>query len=187
MTCIQVSQETHRWSGIPISLRIFQFVVIHKVKDFCIVNEAEIDIFLEFPCFSNIAKLSLLFFLWVRVTKSSPHSGWRRIKLCPWGVCIYIYCLETFCKEDLSLPRQIFVSSSMSLWTHRHLFHMLGYNLTARSLFRCSESSFQVSLVPLEGPWPSVHSALPGAALLRARLLFSLLCLLGHSVVSDSV
>ena len=28
-----------------------QFVVIHTVKDFSIVNEAEIDVFLEFPCF----------------------------------------------------------------------------------------------------------------------------------------
>ena len=28
-----------------------QFVVIHTVKVFSVVNEAEIDIFLEFPCF----------------------------------------------------------------------------------------------------------------------------------------
>ena len=28
-----------------------QFVVIHKVKDFNIVNEAEANVFLEFPCF----------------------------------------------------------------------------------------------------------------------------------------
>jgi len=28
-----------------------QFVVIHSVKDFSIVNEAAIDVFLEFPCF----------------------------------------------------------------------------------------------------------------------------------------
>ena len=28
-----------------------QFVVIHTVKGFRIVNEAEVDIFLEFPCF----------------------------------------------------------------------------------------------------------------------------------------
>ena len=35
----------------PFSLRIFQFVVIHTVKGFSIVNEAEIDVFLEFPCF----------------------------------------------------------------------------------------------------------------------------------------
>ena len=51
LTCIQFSQETGRWSGIPISLRIFQFVVIHTVKGFSIVNEAEVDTFLEFPCF----------------------------------------------------------------------------------------------------------------------------------------
>ena len=38
-----------RWPGIPISLRIFQFVVIHTVKGFSIVNEA--DVFLEFSCF----------------------------------------------------------------------------------------------------------------------------------------
>ena len=40
-----------RWFGIPISLRIFQFVVIHTVKGFSIVHEAEVDVFLEFSCF----------------------------------------------------------------------------------------------------------------------------------------
>ena len=29
-----------------------QFIVIHKVKDFSKVNEAEVDVFLEFSCFS---------------------------------------------------------------------------------------------------------------------------------------
>ena len=28
-----------------------QFVVIHIVKGFSVVNEAEVDVFLEFPCF----------------------------------------------------------------------------------------------------------------------------------------
>ena len=28
-----------------------QFVVIHTVKGFSIVNEGEVDVFLEFPCF----------------------------------------------------------------------------------------------------------------------------------------
>ena len=33
------------------SLRIFQFVVIHKLKDFGLVNKAEVDVFLELSCF----------------------------------------------------------------------------------------------------------------------------------------
>ena len=39
------------WFGIPISLRIFQFVVIHTVKGSSVVNEAEFDVFLELSCF----------------------------------------------------------------------------------------------------------------------------------------
>ena len=39
-----------RRSGIPISLGIFQSIVIHTVKGFSVVNEAE-DVFLEFSCF----------------------------------------------------------------------------------------------------------------------------------------
>ena len=40
-----------RWSGIPMSFRIFHFIVIHTVKGFGIVNKAEIDVFLELSCF----------------------------------------------------------------------------------------------------------------------------------------
>ena len=51
--CIQVSpyRRQVRWSGIDISLRIFQFAVIHTVKGLSIVNEAEVDVFLEFSYF----------------------------------------------------------------------------------------------------------------------------------------
>ena len=51
LTCIQVSQEASWWPGIPIYWRIFQFVVIHTVKGFGVVNEAEVDVFLEPSCF----------------------------------------------------------------------------------------------------------------------------------------
>ena len=40
-----------RWCGILISWRIFQFVVIHTVKGFGIVNKAEVDVLLELSCF----------------------------------------------------------------------------------------------------------------------------------------
>ena len=42
-----------RWPGIPISFRIFQFVVIHIVKGFGVLNKAEVDDFLELSCFFN--------------------------------------------------------------------------------------------------------------------------------------
>ena len=44
-----------RWSGTPISWRIFQFVVIHTVKGFGVVSEAEVDS----RCFSGILLLFL--------------------------------------------------------------------------------------------------------------------------------
>ena len=40
-----------RWSSIPISFRIFQFVVIHTVKSFSVVNKAEVDVFQKLSCF----------------------------------------------------------------------------------------------------------------------------------------
>ena len=40
-----------RWFGIPTSLGIFQFVVIHIVKGFSVLSEVEVDVFLEFLCF----------------------------------------------------------------------------------------------------------------------------------------
>ena len=42
-----------RWSGSSISWRIFQFVMIHTVKGFGVVNKAEVDVFLELSCFLN--------------------------------------------------------------------------------------------------------------------------------------
>ena len=40
-----------RWSGIPISWRIFHSLLWSTVKGFGIVNKAEIDVFLEVSCF----------------------------------------------------------------------------------------------------------------------------------------
>ena len=48
---MQVSQEAGKVSGIPISFTIFQFVAIHRVKGFGVVNKAEVDVFLELSCF----------------------------------------------------------------------------------------------------------------------------------------
>ena len=52
LTCIQISQEagnvawySHLFKNFP------QFVVIHTVKGFGIINKAEVDVFLELSCF----------------------------------------------------------------------------------------------------------------------------------------
>ena len=52
LTCIQVSQEADKmvWCS-HLFKNVQQFVVIHRVKGFSVVKEAEIDVFLEFPCF----------------------------------------------------------------------------------------------------------------------------------------
>ena len=42
-----------RWSGIPVSQNFPQFVVIHTVKGFGVINKAEVDVFLELSCFFN--------------------------------------------------------------------------------------------------------------------------------------
>ena len=50
LSCIWLLRRQVRRSGIPISLRIFQSVVIHTVKGFSVVNQA-VDVSLEFSCF----------------------------------------------------------------------------------------------------------------------------------------
>ena len=54
LTCIQISQEAGQKVWYSHLLKNFpQFVVIHTVKSFGIVNKAEIDVFLELSCFFN--------------------------------------------------------------------------------------------------------------------------------------
>ena len=52
LTCIEISQEagqvvwySHLFQNFP------QFIVIHTVKGFGIVNKAEVDVFLKLSCF----------------------------------------------------------------------------------------------------------------------------------------
>ena len=52
LICIQISQEAGQVVCYPHLFQNFpQFIVIHTVKGFGIVNKAEIDVFLELSCF----------------------------------------------------------------------------------------------------------------------------------------
>ena len=62
LTHIQVSQETGKMFWYFLLSKSFpQFVMIHIVKGFSIVDEMEIDVFLKFPCFLyNLANVGNL-------------------------------------------------------------------------------------------------------------------------------
>ena len=92
LTCIQVSQEagqvvwySHLFQNFP------QFIVIHTVKGFGIVNKAEIDVFLNFSCFSeDPADVGNLI---------SGSSAFSKTSLNIWNSTVHILlkpCLENF-------------------------------------------------------------------------------------------
>ena len=57
---MQVSQEAGQVAWYSHLFRIFQFIVVHTVKGFGIVNKAEIDVFLKPSCFFNDLALDSL-------------------------------------------------------------------------------------------------------------------------------
>ena len=84
MTCIQVSQEAGKVTWYSHLLKNFpQFVVIHTVKGFSIVNEAEVDVFMEFPCFfydpMDVGNMI------------SDSSAFSKSRLCIWKVSVHIH------------------------------------------------------------------------------------------------
>ena len=92
LTCIQISQEagqmvwySHLFQNFP------QFVVIHTVKGFGIVNKAEIDVFLELSCFfDDPADVGNLM---------SGSSAFSKSSLNIWKFSVHVLlkpCLENF-------------------------------------------------------------------------------------------
>ena len=86
LICIQVSQEagqlvwySHLFKNFP------QFVVIHTVKGFGIVNKAEVDVFLEPSCFPMIQ--------WMLISCSSAFSKS--------GLNIWKFTIHAMLKPDL--------------------------------------------------------------------------------------
>ena len=62
LTCIQISQEAGQVAWYSHLFKKFpEFVVIHTVNGFGLVNKAEVDVFLQLACFSDDPTL----YLWV--------------------------------------------------------------------------------------------------------------------------
>ena len=82
LTCIQISQEAGQVVWYSQILKNFpQFVVIHTVQSFVIVNKAEVDVFLEkygFPGGASVKEPTCL----CRRCKKSRFSPW--VRKIPW-------------------------------------------------------------------------------------------------------
>ena len=61
LTCIQISQEAGKVLWYSHLLKNFpQFVVVHMVKGFGVVNKAEVDVFWNYLAFSMIEQMLVI-------------------------------------------------------------------------------------------------------------------------------
>ena len=84
LTCIQISQEAGQvvWHS-HLSKNFPEFVVIHTIKGFGIVNEAEVDVFLEPLAFSVIQRMLAI---WSLVPLPFLNPAWTP------GSSWFMYC-----------------------------------------------------------------------------------------------
>ena len=95
LTCIQVSQEagqmvwySHLFQNFP------QFIVIHTVKGFGIVNKAEVDVFLELSCLFDDPNI-----LW----KLAPSEKKMKLlaKFYLWLICVLLFFFQFTNKKKI--------------------------------------------------------------------------------------
>ena len=114
LTCIQISQEggqvvwySHLFQNFP------QFIVIHTIKGFGIVNKAEVDVFLKLSCFfidpADVGNL-------ISFLKPAWTSGSSRFRYC-WRLAGEFWAsLWTKLVEVMEFQLSCFKSWKMMLW-----------------------------------------------------------------------
>ena len=119
---IQVSQEagqvvwySHLFKNFP------HFVVIHTVKGFSIVNEAEVDIFLEFPCFLhdpiNVGNLI------------SGSSAFSKPSLCIWKFSVHILLKPSLKDFEHYLASMWNENNCMVVWKFLGIALLWGWSI----------------------------------------------------------
>ena len=120
LTCIQVSQEADQvvWYS-HLSQNFPQFIVTHTVKDFGIVNKAEIDVFLELSClFHDPADVGNLISGSSAFSKTRLTSGSSWFKYCwslDWKILSITLLVCEKHKLELRLPGEISITSDMQM------------------------------------------------------------------------
>ena len=97
-----------RWPGISTSW-IFQFVVIHTVKGFGVVNKAKVDVFLELSCFfDNPVDVG---------TMISGSSAFSKSILNIWKFSIHVLLKPTLKDFEQYFASMWNEHNSMAVWT----------------------------------------------------------------------
>ena len=134
LTCIQISQGagqvvwySHLFQNFP------QFLVIHTVKAFGIVNKAEIDVFLELSCFFDdpadvgnlISGSSAFCKTSLNIWKFTDHVllAWRILRITLLAYALLLSALSQTCYNLSQLKNQTKLKTFTSLsHTHSHSY-----------------------------------------------------------------
>ena len=92
LSCLQISQEAGQVVWYSHLLKNFpQFVVIHTIKGFVIVNNIEVDVFLEFSCFYDPALIS--------DSSTFLNPAWTSESSCCWSLAWRISSITLLSRE----------------------------------------------------------------------------------------
>ena len=125
LTCIQIPQEAVQvvWYS-HLFLNFSQFIVIHTVKDFGIVNTAEIDVFLVLSCF--FLTMHLMLAIWSLVPLPFLKPAWTYVYLI-WQIrhdimTLWFYVIPSTYNSDSSFLTCIYLLNSHT--SFKILIHM---------------------------------------------------------------
>ena len=126
LSCKQVSQTGHLtetgkviWHS-HLSKNFPQFVVIHTVKGFSIVNDAEVDVFLEFPCFFyNPRDVGNLF---------SGSSAFSKPSLYIWKFSVHVLLKPSLKDFEHNFVRMWNECNCMVIWTFFSIAFIWDWN-----------------------------------------------------------
>ena len=132
LTCRQVSQETgevvwysHLFKNFP------QFVVIHTVRGFCVVNEA--DVFLEFSCFfynpTNVGNLT------------SGSSRFSKYSLLIWKLSVHLL-LKPSLKDFEHYFASMWNDNNCVVFEHSSALHFFGIGIKTDLFQSCAHCCF---------------------------------------------
>ena len=176
LTCIQVSQEAGQvvWYSHPFP-NFPQFIVIHTVKGFGIVNKAEIDVFLALSCFfddpmdvDNLISGSSVFSktslnIWkftVHVLLKPGLENFEHYFTSMWDECncVVVWAFLAFSFFGIGLKTDVFQSCG-PCWAFQICWH-LEWSTFIASSFRIWNSSTGIPSPPLASfvvMLPNVH------------------------------